>query len=89
MPVTIRLPAALRALAESKKQVEVEATTVAEALTALGKQFPKLAPSLPGTSPKRFVQVFLNDEDVRGLDGLDTKLSPKDVIELVSAVAGG
>ena len=89
MPVRVLLPASLRQLAESKKAVMVEGTTVSEVLQNLGALYPKLSASLPTNGPKRFIQIFVNEEDIRGLDGIDTKLGPGDVVELLSAVSGG
>lgn len=89
MTITVRLPASLRPLADAQKQLALEARSIAEVIDQLATKYPKLGSSLPGRGPRRFVQVFVNGEDVRTLDGLETPVRQGDVVELVSAVAGG
>ncbi len=89
--VTIRIPSQLRPLAGGASVVVVEASTVAEALKALDASHPGFAERLydeTGTL-RRFVNVFVADEDIRFLSGIDTPLEPGATISVVPAVAGG
>ncbi|MHB8294980.1 MAG: ubiquitin-like small modifier protein 1 [Acidimicrobiales bacterium] len=89
--VPIRVPTQLRSLTKGAGEVSVEAQTVGEALRALDKSYPGFAERLFDESGKlrRFVNVFLADEDVRFLDGLETPLEAGQTLSIVPAVAGG
>jgi len=91
VPVRVRIPTQLRDLAGGEAEVGVEAGTVAEALAALEAVHPGFAERiLDGDgSLRRFVNVFVAEEDVRFLQGLDTELSAGQVVSIVPAVAGG
>lgn len=91
MSVVVRLPAQLRSLVGGAGEVPVEAATVREAILALDAAHPGLAARVldEGGALRRFVNVFVADEDVRFLDGLDTPVPPGETISLVPAVAGG
>jgi len=89
--VVVRLPSQLRALVGGAGEVPVEAGTVREAIIAVDSSYPGLAERVlePDGRLRRFVNVFVADEDVRFLDGLDTVLEPGQTVSLVPAVAGG
>ncbi len=89
--VQVRLPTVLRDVTGGESSVDVEAATVAEALSALAGRFPGVAASLDaaGGELPRFVNIYLNDEDVRYLEKLETRLDAGDVISILPAVAGG
>ena len=89
--VTVRLPSQLRALVGGAGEVPVEASTVREAIAAVDLAHPGLATRVLDDEGglRRFVNVFVADEDVRFLDGLDTVLVAGQTISLVPAVAGG
>jgi len=89
--VTVRVPTQLRSLTGGNGEVEVEATTVGEALKALDAAHPGLAERLfdEAGQLRRFVNVFVADEDVRFLSGLGTTLAPGQTVSIVPAVAGG
>jgi molybdopterin synthase sulfur carrier subunit len=91
MSLTIRIPTQLRALTGGAGEVEVEASSVGDALKALDAAHPGLADRLFDESGalRRFVNVFLADEDVRFLDGLATPVVPGQTLSIVPAVAGG
>jgi len=91
MSLTVRIPTQLRTLTGGAGEVEVEGTTVGEALKALDAAHPGLADRLFDESGnlRRFVNVFLADEDVRFLDGLGTPVSPGQTLSIIPAVAGG
>ena len=91
MSVTVRVPTQLRPLTGGQGEIEVEGATVGEALKALDAAHPGLAERLfdDGGALRRFVNVFLADEDVRFLDGLETPVSAGQTVSIVPAVAGG
>ena len=91
MPVEVRLPTVLRQHAGGQASVKANGATLNEAIEDLVRQFPGLAGQIvtdDGTL-HRFVNVYVNDDDVRYLEKLDTKLSDDDVVTILPAVAGG
>jgi molybdopterin synthase sulfur carrier subunit len=91
MSVTIRIPTQLRTLTGGAGEVRVDGATVGEALKALDAAHPGMADRLfdEGGSLRRFVNVFLTDEDVRFLEGLATPVADGQTLSIVPAVAGG
>jgi molybdopterin synthase sulfur carrier subunit len=91
MSLTIRIPTQLRTFTGGSGEVEVEATSVGDALKALDAAHPGLADRLFDESGqlRRFVNVFLADEDVRFLEGLATPIAEGQTLSIVPAVAGG
>jgi len=89
--VVVRLPSQLRSLVGGVGEVSVEATTVREAIKAVDVAYPGLATRVLDDQGglRRFVNVFVADEDVRVLNGLDTVVEPGQTVSLVPAVAGG
>jgi molybdopterin synthase sulfur carrier subunit len=90
LPV-IRIPGPLRRLAEGQSVVEVQASDLRAAIQELDSRYPGFRDRLLDGEgrPKQFVNIYLNDEDVRLGDGLDAKVGEKDEISIVPAVAGG
>ena len=91
MSVTIRVPAQLRTLTEGSGEVQVEGSTVGEVLKALDAAHPGFAERLfdDNGGLRRFVNVFVADEDVRFLNGLATEVTAGQTVSIVPAVAGG
>lgn len=91
MSTTIRIPTQLRSLTGGSGEVPATGASVGEALRALDTAFPGFADRIFGEDGqlRRFVNVFLGDEDVRFLQGLETPLPPGASLSLVPAVAGG
>ena len=91
MSVIVRLPSQLRSLVGGAGEVPVEAGTVLEAIVAVDVAYPGLGARVldDDGALRRFVNVFVADEDVRFLDGLDTVLVAGQTVSLVPAVAGG
>jgi molybdopterin converting factor small subunit len=91
MSVTVRLPSQLRSLVGGAGEVPVDAATVREAILAVDAEYPGLAGRIldDAGALRRFVNVFVADEDVRFLNGLDTVLESGQTVSLVPAVAGG
>ena len=87
----VRIPPVLRTATGGAKQVHVAGTTVGEVIEGLVAAYPSLGPQLraPDGELNRFVNVFLNDEDIRALSGLDTPVKDADRIILIPAMAGG
>jgi molybdopterin synthase sulfur carrier subunit len=88
---TIRLPTVLRAAASGQAVVNVEGTSIRQLLEALQATYPAMAGQvLTGEGDlHRFVNVYVNDDDVRYLRQLDTPVGPDDVVSILPAVAGG
>ncbi len=88
---TIRLPTILRVHAGGDSSVTACGDTVGEAFSDLGKRYPALASQLlnPDGSVPVFVNVFLNDEDIRYLNGMDTPITQPSEITVLPSVAGG
>jgi sulfur-carrier protein len=91
MSVTVRIPTQLRTLTGGTGEVSVEASTVGEALKALDSAHPGFAERIFDAQGelRRFVNVFVADEDVRFLDGLATTVTEGQTVSIVPAVAGG
>ena len=91
MSLTIRIPTQLRTFTGGSGEVQVEAASVGDALKALDAAHPGLADRLFDESGqlRRFVNVFLADEDVRFLEGLATPIADGQTLSIVTAVAGG
>lgn len=87
---SIKIPTPLRAYTGQQAQVEVTGATIGEALADLTTKFPDLKPHLfNGESLRTFVNIFLGDEDVRFLDGLDTPIEQGDSLRIIPSIAGG
>jgi molybdopterin converting factor small subunit len=91
MAVTVRIPTQLRNLSGGDSEVSVDATTVAEALKALDAAHPGFGERLFDESGalRRFVNVFVADEDIRFMQGVDTPVAEGGVVSIIPAVAGG
>lgn len=87
----IRVPTQLRTLTGGASEVEAEGSTVGEILVALDSAHPGFAERLFDETGKlrRFVNVFVADEDVRFLQGLDSPVTAGQTVSIVPAVAGG
>ncbi|MGI8846400.1 MAG: ubiquitin-like small modifier protein 1 [Thermoleophilaceae bacterium] len=90
MPMA-KIPPVLRPSTGGEKEVEVEGASVGQALLALADAHPGTQEQLFGDdgSLNRYVNVYLNDEDVRVLDGLDTSVTESDTLVILPAMAGG
>ncbi len=88
---TIKVPPVLRAQTGGESEVSAEGATVGDALKALADAHPGTKEQLfsPEGDLNRYVNVYLNDEDVRVLQGLDTAASDSDTVVILPAMAGG
>ena len=91
MSVTILIPTALRSFVDRKSEVEVEGSTVGEALANLAGQYPDLKHQIYEDDVKLrgFVNVFVDATNIKKLNGLETKLAQSATVMLVPAIAGG
>ena len=91
MAVTVRIPTQLRELSGGASEASLEGSTVAEVLKALEAAHPGFGERLYDDSGglRRFVNVFVADEDIRFLDGLDTPVADGQTVSIIPAVAGG
>ena len=91
MPVDVRLPTILRQYAGGQATVKANGETVGAVLDDLVLQFPQLRGQVVTDEGAlhKFVNVYVNDDDVRYLGNLDTKVGDHDVVSILPAVAGG
>lgn len=91
MAVTVRIPTTMRPLSGGASTVEVEGATLRDVLAALDSAHPGFKDRLfdAGGELHKFVNVFVSDDDVRYLQGLDTPVKAGDTVSLIPAVAGG
>jgi MoaD family protein len=89
--VQVRVPTVLRAAAGGSATVDAEGETVGQIVESLVARFPAMAGQIvtEDGSLHKFVNVYKNDDDIRYLDKLDTKVADGDVISILPAVAGG
>ena len=91
MTVSVRLPTVLRVQAGGQAVVDLDGTTIGKVLTTLVDTFPGLKGQVIGEDGtlNKFVNIYINDDDVRYLQQLDTPVSDGDEISILPAVAGG
>jgi molybdopterin converting factor small subunit len=91
VPVQVNLPTVLRPHAGGERTVAVDGATVGEVLTALVARYPGMTGQVIDGSGAlhRFVNVYINDDDVRYLSGVDTPVAASDELSILPAVAGG
>jgi molybdopterin synthase sulfur carrier subunit len=91
MAVTVKLPTILRKFANNEARVSVEGSTLAEVLKDLESRYPGITKNVIADDGglHRFINVYLNDEDVRYLGSLETPVNDGDTVSILPAVAGG
>jgi molybdopterin synthase sulfur carrier subunit len=91
MTVSVRIPTTLRTLTAGQSEVKVEGTDVRQVLTHLDEAHPGFADRLldGDGNLRRFVNVFVADDDIRFLSGLDTPVPEGETVSIIPAVAGG
>ncbi|MBN8246482.1 MAG: MoaD/ThiS family protein [Verrucomicrobia bacterium] len=91
MPVTIRIPTPLRKLTQDQELVQVAPGTVGSAIAELQSRFPGIQERLVDDvgQVRRFVNVYVNEEDIRFLQNNDTPLKDGDDVSIIPAIAGG
>ena len=90
MPVSVKIPTQLRAAAGGESEATVDGSTVGEVLDALYDRYGELRSRIAEDGGlRRFVNVYVDGEDIRFLDGLDTPVKDGDEVTILPAVAGG
>lgn len=90
MPVEVRVTANLQKLVAGQRAIQAEGSTVGELIDRLDQQYPGFKQQLVSDGQlHRFVNIYLNDEDIRFLRQLDTPLKDGDVLSILPALAGG
>jgi sulfur-carrier protein len=91
MPQTVIIPTPLRRFTNGVETVEVEALTIADIFNELDQKFPGIQERLCESTGelRRFINVYVNGEDIRFLDRLQTTVAPGSEISIVPAIAGG
>jgi molybdopterin converting factor small subunit len=90
MSVTVRIPTPLRTLTGGNEQVQAAGGTVKAVIESLEQQHPGMRDRLlDDKGVRRFINIYLGDEDIRFLDGLDTQVKDGEELSIVPAIAGG
>lgn len=90
MAVKVRIPTPLQRLTKGMEEVDGTAGTVIELITGLDKQFPGIAERISENGKvRRFVNVYVNEEDIRFLSAENTTVKDGDEVSIVPAIAGG
>ena len=91
MPKKVRIPTPLRKLTNNEELVEINAATIGEALVELQTRFPAIQERLVDEKGevRRFVNVYVNEEDIRFLKNRETPLKDGDEVSIIPAIAGG
>jgi molybdopterin synthase sulfur carrier subunit len=91
MPVTVRIPTPLRSITKGTAEVQAKGGSVADVVEDLERQFPGLRERLvdEGGELRRFINIYVNEEDIRFLQGKKTALKEGDQVSIVPAIAGG
>ena len=91
MAVEVRVPSMLQKFTDGEKRVQVDSASVGHLIGSLEASYPGIGNQLleDDGEVRRFVNIYLNDEDIRFLDGMETALSDGDVLAILPALAGG
>jgi molybdopterin synthase sulfur carrier subunit len=91
MAVLVRIPTPLRSLTKGAAEVQADAADVNDLIEVLERQFPGLKERLveDGGELRRFINIYINQEDIRFLQGATTSLKQGDEVSIVPAIAGG
>lgn len=90
MPVTVNIPTILRPLTDNQKRVEITGFNVLEVIEQMERQYPGVREKLIAEGKAhRFVNLYVNDDDIRFREGLLTSLRDGDLLTILPAVAGG
>ncbi len=89
MGITVRIPSPIRQYTEQNSEVTLEGKTVREVLENFKIRFPDAGARFLTSRTSRFMNFYLNDQDIKSLNDLDTPVNEKDVLSIVLAIAGG
>jgi molybdopterin converting factor small subunit len=89
--ISIRIPTPLRAYTDGLKEVEIAGDTVGSAMDSLANQYPGVRPHLFDEQGilRSYVNLFVNDDDIRNLEGPDTPITEQDRLMIIPSIAGG
>ncbi|MEJ2110245.1 MAG: MoaD/ThiS family protein [Acidobacteriota bacterium] len=89
MSVTVRIPSPLRQYTDQLAEIKIKGKTVGEVLDNFKVRFPDADARFFSTKTSRFMNLYLNDQDVRSLEGMQTPVAENDTLSIVFAIAGG
>ena len=91
MPVKVRIPTPLMKLTNNQAEISAEGGTIADILNNLESQFAGIKERIceENGTPRRFINIYLNEEDIRFLEGEKTPIKDGDEISIIPAIAGG
>jgi sulfur-carrier protein len=89
MSIMVRIPSPLRQYTDLKSEVALEGKTVREVLESFQAMFPDTGERFFSPRASRYINLYLNDQDIRTLNNLDTPVGEKDVLSIIFAIAGG
>ena len=91
MSATIRIPTPLRKVTNGADKITVQSGSIVEIIESLDKEFPGIKTRLcdDDNELRNFVNMYINGEDIRFLDGIKSSVNPGDEVSIVPAVAGG
>lgn len=91
MAITVRIPTPLQGLTQNRAEVDVKGSNIKELVEDLDRQYPGIKERICDETGaiRRFVNIYLNDEDIRFIDGDSTKVREGDDVSIIPAIAGG
>ncbi len=91
MPVKVRIPTPLLKLTNNQSELSAEGGTIADMLNNLESQYAGIKERIceENGTPRRFINIYLNEEDIRFLDGERTQIKDGDEVSIIPAIAGG
>jgi molybdopterin synthase sulfur carrier subunit len=90
MTITVSIPTILRPLTNNQKRVEIDGLNVLEVIEQMERRYPGVMDKLiTGGKAHRFINMYVNDDDIRFSNGLSTRLNDGDSLTILPAVAGG
>jgi molybdopterin synthase sulfur carrier subunit len=89
MSITVRIPSPLRQYTELKAEIDLEGRTVREVLESFRTRFPDAGTKFFSSNTARYMNLYLNDQDIKSLNDRDTPVKDGDILSIVFAIAGG
>jgi molybdopterin synthase sulfur carrier subunit len=89
MGITVRIPSPLRQYTEQKSEIVLEGNTVREVLEGFKARFPDAGSRFFSSKTSHYMNLYLNDQDIKSLKNLETPVGENDILSIVFAIAGG
>ena len=89
MGITVRIPGPLQQYTEQMSEIVADGNTVGEVLESFKARFPDAGNRFFSAKSSRYMNLYLNDQDIKSLNNLDTPVHDKDILSIVFAIAGG